>query len=388
MKNSKLFVRIFAIVMAVLLITTAILPLFMTARAGRVEDLQDSISSLKQQQAEIQNKLNKVKADKNQQAQYLTEMQRQVANTNAQLQVMNQQIDQTNAEINDIKAQMDEINRKQEATVERFKQRVRSSYMGEDVSMMTMLASSGNFSDILISAEFMENASRHEDEMVSQLKAAMDELNVKRAQLDEKAEQLKIKMNEISQVKSGLVEQEREISAVKKSLEGNEAALKAENQRLLQIQWANQAEIEDIINSGSGNPDYVGGEFIWPVGGSTYISSGYGPRIIGGIKDYHTGIDITGGSIYGRDIRASNSGRVVYVRNYSGGYGLHLLIDHGGGKYTLYAHTSQILVSQGQWVTQGQTIAKVGSTGWSTGPHLHFEIWINNKHTNPINYLP
>ena len=388
MKNSKLFVRIFAVIMALLLVATAILPLFMTAQAGKLDELQSSVETLKEQQNQIQSQINKVKADKNQQAQYLTAMQKQVSNTNSQIQVFNQQIDRTNGEIADIQKQMEDIRKQQADTVEKFRQRVRSTYMGEDISMLSLLASSNDFSNVLISAQFMENASQHEDEMVKKLQASMEELDVKRKELDEKAEQLQAKKKELDAVKANLVSQEREIASVKAGLEGNEAALKAESKRLLELQWANQAEIEKIVNAGTGGGDYVGGEFIWPVGGSTYISSYYGPRYVNGIYDNHTGIDITGGSIYGRDIRASNSGRVVYVRNYSNGYGLHLLVDHGGGKYTLYAHTSAIVVSEGQWVTQGQTIAKVGSTGWSTGPHLHFEIWINGKQTNPLPYLP
>ncbi|MEG0229351.1 MAG: M23 family metallopeptidase, partial [Oscillospiraceae bacterium] len=110
-------------------------------------------------------------------------------------------------------------------------------------------------------------------------------------------------------------------------------------------------------------------------------------RTISGIRDFHTGIDIAGVNIYGKNIVASNDGVVSYVKNLNSGYGKHLMIDHGGGTYTLYAHTSAILVSPGQTVKKGQAIARVGSTGWSSGPHLHYEIWINKQRVNPITYF-
>ncbi|MBQ6708282.1 MAG: M23 family metallopeptidase, partial [Clostridia bacterium] len=102
----------------------------------------------------------------------------------------------------------------------------------------------------------------------------------------------------------------------------------------------------------------------------------------------HTGIDISGGGINGQRIVASKAGTVTYANwGYGGGYGNYVIVDHGGGYSTLYAHCSSLAVSSGQYVKQGQTIAYVGSTGASTGPHLHFEVRINGNHTNPLNYV-
>jgi murein DD-endopeptidase MepM/ murein hydrolase activator NlpD len=127
------------------------------------------------------------------------------------------------------------------------------------------------------------------------------------------------------------------------------------------------------------------GTFIWPTAGP--ITSYYGLRLhpILGTYRMHYGLDI--GAPYGQSIYAADSGVVIFA-NWMGGYGLTLIIDHGDGLSTLYAHTSDILVNVGDAVNQGQVVAKVGSTGYSTGPHLHFEVRVNGEPQNPLNYLP
>ncbi len=125
------------------------------------------------------------------------------------------------------------------------------------------------------------------------------------------------------------------------------------------------------------------GRFTWPVPSCRSISSRYGYRW----GRLHAGIDISGGGVYGKSIVAADSGTVTKVRNDARGYGLYLVISHNNGYTTLYAHCSKILVSVGQTVSKGQTIAKVGNTGRSTGPHLHFEIRRNGSSQNPMNWF-
>jgi len=133
--------------------------------------------------------------------------------------------------------------------------------------------------------------------------------------------------------------------------------------------------VNTTASTGSGK--YTG-KFIWPVDG------GYVSCHINGYKG-HTGMDIAAAK--GTNIRASMSGRVITVKKLTYGYGYHIIIDHGNGVQTLYAHCSKLLVSLGDYVEQGDIIAKVGSTGNSTGPHCHFEIRINKKYMNPANYI-
>ncbi|MBQ7702863.1 MAG: M23 family metallopeptidase, partial [Firmicutes bacterium] len=131
---------------------------------------------------------------------------------------------------------------------------------------------------------------------------------------------------------------------------------------------------------------YEGGVFTWPCPSSHYITYTFGYRYhpVFGDWRFHTGIDIS--AYTGADIIAAASGKVIMAQWY-GGYGNCVMIDHGSGIVTLYGHASALCVSQGQEVSRGQLIARVGSTGWSTGPHLHFEVRINGEYVDPLQYF-
>ena len=139
------------------------------------------------------------------------------------------------------------------------------------------------------------------------------------------------------------------------------------------------------IQSGEKNIGGSTGTMVWPAEGE--ITSPFGWRVhpIFGTQRLHTGIDI--GADYGDATRAADGGVVIHS-DWMGGYGNAVIIDHGNGISTLYAHNSQLLVSEGQTVAKGQTVARVGSTGYSTGPHLHFEVRQNGTPVNPSNFLP
>ena len=148
---------------------------------------------------------------------------------------------------------------------------------------------------------------------------------------------------------------------------------------------------EDSGDDSGGSSDFVQGDgvansqFIWPAPGTTMITSGVGPRW----GTTHNGIDISGGGAYGSPIVAADGGTVIVAvhSGWGGGYGLHVMIDHGNGYVTVYGHASQVLVNEGDKVSQGQTIAYIGSTGDSTGPHLHFEIRNNGAIMDPESYV-
>jgi murein DD-endopeptidase MepM/ murein hydrolase activator NlpD len=163
-------------------------------------------------------------------------------------------------------------------------------------------------------------------------------------------------------------------------------AAEAEAREKAAREAAEREAVQSALSAGTDSDADVAA-FIWPVPGYLRISSPYGFRInpITGLREHHNGIDIPAPT--GTDIVAVADGRVVYS-GYNGGMGYMIVIDHGGGITTLYAHNSRLLVSSGTNVTQGQVIARCGSTGMSTGPHLHFEVRIDGVHTSPMGYLP
>ncbi|WP_159438071.1 M23 family metallopeptidase [Massiliimalia massiliensis] len=145
-----------------------------------------------------------------------------------------------------------------------------------------------------------------------------------------------------------------------------------------------QGTATPVSASGSTGDGKINSGFIWPLSGNAYVSSGYGSRSMG----YHGGVDIClRGGTYGASVRAVASGTVIYS-GYMGSYGKLVKIDHGNGLQTYYGHNSQLLVSVGDTVAQGETIAKAGATGRVTGPHVHLEVRVNGSRRNPMNYLP
>jgi murein DD-endopeptidase MepM/ murein hydrolase activator NlpD len=132
----------------------------------------------------------------------------------------------------------------------------------------------------------------------------------------------------------------------------------------------------------------VGGKFLWPVSGYYSVTDVFGMRThpTTGVYKLHTGVDIAGSGIRGKPILAANSGTVLKAGSHTA-YGNYVVIDHGGGYSTLYAHAKSLNVSKGQKVNRGDVLGYVGSTGYSTGPHLHFEIMENGNYKDPLSYF-
>ena len=198
-------------------------------------------------------------------------------------------------------------------------------------------------------------------------------------------------------LKVQLEEQQAVIAEKKSALEADEAEARARRNALqadadsLQKQYDAVKKEADSISETikvlqSQNTQYIGGAMCWPSQASTRITSPFGWRylsLLGG-RNYHTGVDI--GAAGGTNILAANSGKVIKA-GWNNSYGYMVMVDHGGGIVTLYAHSSKLLVKTGDVVTRGQAIALIGSTGMSTGNHLHFEVRVNGKYQNPLNYI-
>ncbi len=273
----------------------------------------------------------------------------------------------------------DEISAKYDS----FLERLRLSYEDGTQNYLELLISSDNLIDFITRADHLGSVLSYEQTLLNELDREVGDLNAMKESLSLK----KAEYEELGAYQNATEAELRDKLKVAednlKKLQKDEAALKKVQEQAKKSDVALDKELEQLIKDYEKQQLAASKEkLLWPLPTNyVKISSKYGSRILWGKYDFHYGIDLP--APYGTDIYASNPGTVLKAR-YSDSYGYYILIDHGGEISTLYAHCSKLLVKQGDTVERGQVIAKVGSTGNSSGYHLHFEVRKNGEHTNPL----
>ncbi len=404
---------------------------------------QEKIDSYKTQQAELQKKISEnqekmdsLKDDIAEQEAYVTTLQAQIAAYQDQINLLNDNIAYLESQKNDIQALIDELaakiddinteinhNELQQIAIQQeiddiyieLEERLCNIYMYGKTSELELLLDSSDFRSFLITIELSSNIAEHDKQIVATLKskiAEIEELNDQHKQLIEEMEAkqaehqtqidaLDAKENEIKADKAVLVSSQSEVKQLESEaseylhkLDQQSAAYKAMIKQYEADIAAFDKKIDSIIeeakrrNTPTNFTPSAG--LIWPLQYSdAYISSGYGYRTDPGTGTtrFHGGIDTCRYSgTYGASISAAANGVVLTAAYNSTGYGYYILLDHGNGLYTLYGHNSALLVSTGQTVQQGQTIAYAGETGYAFGAHCHFEVRVNGVKVNPLGY--
>jgi murein DD-endopeptidase MepM/ murein hydrolase activator NlpD len=250
----------------------------------------------------------------------------------------------------------------------------------------------GGYLEVILNAENLIDALTRMDLIQLIVKSDVELLktiNEQKKEVEELKAAQEIRRHELTAVINDLNIKQNEVLIASRSKENYMSSLQNNIEEILRQEAAMEEQskqIEKDIIALQRAVEYAGGELLWPLPGHYRITSEYGGRIhpITGVWSTHGGTDIA--APYGTNILSSNDGVVIYA-GYHYSYGNYIIVDHGGGIATLYAHCSKLLASEGQAVTKGEPIAKVGSTGESTGNHLHYEVRLNGVRKNPMEYL-
>jgi len=368
---------------------------------SHIDRLRQEKRDYEQQKREIQEKINAIEFERLSEVAKKEVLDDRITLTGLEIENITETINQFSILIREKEYEVVIAQNREDAQYEKYRNRVRDMEENGIISYLEIIFDSTSFSDLLARIDFVSDIMRADENAYGNLQkarsdtvAAKEDLEETKAELDleklalldkeaelqeqlDEAHALILKMEEDIEA----AEQRRaEIAAEEERIQKEIAAAVAELQRQQELERQRRAAQNSGGSGSSGGGGWVSGtgQLVWPTSGS--ISSNYGPRN----GRMHQGVDIS--APHGTAIVAADSGTVV-TSTYAGGYGNYIVIAHGNGTTTLYAHMSSRAVGVGASVSKGQYIGSVGSTGNSTGPHLHFEVSVNGSRVNPLGML-
>ena len=354
-------------------------------KAATLGEQQQEVQQHKQ---EAQERLEYVKDELSASVIKIQELDDTIRKAETEINTLNEELSELQVKINEISNKINNLKQNYEKNEQLLEERIVVMYEVGEVTYLEVLFNSANIMDFLSNYYTIQEIVKSDADLLKQIQEEKDEVQKSKEELDEKKAALK--------VKKARAEQLAVISQNNKSLK--EQAITQLSQEEIDLQQKieeyknEEARIQSLIQLASSQyvytGEYTGGIMAWPIAKSgTYITSGYGSRVhpIQGVIKNHSGIDI-GNAGFGAPVIAAADGIVTMAGRY-GGYGNCVMISHGNGIYTLYGHGQAILTEVGKEVKRGDLIMEVGSTGVSTGPHLHFEVRVNGSTVDPMPYL-
>ena len=389
MKKWRSVIAMAIIIVLVLGMLTTIVLSVKTYAKESVAEMQDKLNSLANQREKLEKELEKIKDKKEATLEQKEIIDRQITDLNSEVGILEEIVDDLSGQLNSSREKLKEAEGNLDKNTQLAKERIRAMYELGNTSYAEIILSSSSLHDFVARIEMVRQMADYDQKVINELKETKETIETETKAIQEKTEKQQNALNAMESNLSALErKQDQSDALIEKFNEQTEENLKA-LEKAEAAQEKLRAEIDKAIAQ-SGNQNYVGGDFLWPVKGYYGITSRFGYRYhpISGKYKYHNGTDISGGGINGKPILAVNSGTVLVAGYNTGGYGYYVVIDHGGGITSLYAHAKSLNVSKGQRVSRGDTIAYVGSTGYSTGPHLHLEFTKNGKRVDPLDYYP
>ncbi len=358
-----------------------------------LQEAQDEKAQLEKALKEAQSTIEDLRDSKGDIESKVTELNQQLIDISARITDLENQL---TAKSEDIQETKDELAGAKEREAQQYadmKVRIQFMYENGQTSYLEALLSSRNISEFLNSADYIAQIQSYDRQKLTEYQDTVESIVNLEAQLEHEYTDLEALKSTVESNKATVAammrQKESELADISGDIEDAQsdadyyaAEIQAQEELIAAIK---RAEAEKAAAGVEEHP-YTGGAFRWPCPSSTRVTSDYGTRVspMSGASSNHKGIDI--GASAGADIIAAADGTVT-AASYSSAAGNYVMIDHGGGLYTVYMHASSLLVSPGQTVSAGDVIAKVGSTGISTGSHLHFGVSLNGSYVSPWSYL-
>lgn len=351
------------------------------ATGDDIEQQEDMLGKIEKKLDELDDSHRNFVDQKNAMVRNIRSLEDSVRNTEDEIKNLNGQIADNKVQVGVATLELDAAKQALQETTDLLDERIRIMYMNGTVGYLEVILDSKNFEDLLSRIEMLSRIVESDTALIDQMEVDKNKVDEKKANLEEEQTKLVALEEEMQVKKNELEAQINDLEAKKVALERDIDALE------IQIDDTNEdaEKVKKIIEDLKLRAQYVGGEMTWPVPSSYDITSPFGMRRhpILNIMKLHTGIDIGGN---GKTVIAAQEGKVIWS-NWLSSYGKCIMIDHGGGIVTLYAHNSSLIVKKGDDVVKGQKIALTGSTGNVTGPHLHFEVRKDGDFVNPEEYV-
>lgn len=377
-------------VLAVVMVGSFILS--MPTYAAKTDTIKSKIEQSKTQQKEKEKEIKNKEKEQQNVMDKKEVLDQQISDIQQNINEIEEVIDESDRQIAEKNEELEAAEERLDAVEDQLKQRVKSMYMNGNTSYLEILFGAQSFSDFISRVNMLKFIVDNDNQMIAEVAADKNTIEQAKAVIEEqKQEQENAKSLQVSE-KKRMQESVAEQQAIMDSLEKDIDKLKAEQEKLKASEDALMREMDRIEaaekaatkSNPSASVTRGSGVMGWPLAVNGKITSRFGYRSDTAIHN-HTGVDLAAST--GTAILAADSGTVSAVKYDAGGYGYYVLISHGGGLFTLYGHCSATYVSVGQSVSKGQKIAAVGSTGYSTGPHLHFEVRTNGVRVDPLPYI-
>lgn len=371
--------------------------------SSSVSQKQSQLSNAKNEKTSLENKISKLEelkkeleSSKRNLTSYVTELDSDLNQIQVHIAELNELVSEKESEIEAAKVRLKEAKEDEVEQYKQMKERIRFMYEKRDMTFLEILVNATGIVDLLNKATYIEQLSTYDREMLDKYKETKKVIAELQENL-EKEQDILLAAKEEAQENESVMEtmisdKQKQIAAYDEDIATNEAAIKeyeeqiaAQDATIKSLEAAVAAALRAASVSGNGIV-YGGGAFAWPAPSYSRISDDYGWRIHPtlNVQQFHNGIDMAAPS--GSPILAAADGEVIEA-SYSATMGNYMMINHGSGLFTIYMHASSLGVSKGETVSKGQQIGAVGSTGRSTGPHLHFSVRQNGSYVSPWAYL-